>query len=453
MVFSGAVFLLAALISAAILLVWRTVKPYETAFLPGLYLEEYALDGLTPEQAASLLYDRTETARKEWSAVLRWKGKEYRLSSDEIGLSVDREATLGPLWRVGREGNLLSRFWAILRARAGATRAKPVVRYDEAPVRAFLSRLKDEVDRPAVDATAAFDPKLDNPFSYTDEQTGYLLETGALFTRITEAAETLQSFETEAMPTVLEPRVYRRGLESATCLRARVRLALDTGAALQNERLSLSGLNGRMIGQGEVFSFNGAVGGRSEEAGYTVADEPGFGPYAEGIGGGVCRIATMLYQSALLAGLPVRERHAAVYPVPYAEPGQEAAVSDRGLDLRIENDTGYPLWIVAQEWEEKEQLFAEIQILGEPLGVRYKLESEKETGTAPAAPVYVRDREARYAKYTDDRVPVGRALPEVTARTRLTEEDLDGAILSERILTEDHYDAIPRRIYVGAAER
>ena len=148
---------------------------------------------------------------------------------------------------------------------------------------------------------------MDNPFSFTDEKTGYRLDTEPLFDGIVQAAEKLQPFKAEVTPTVLEPELYRAELENATGMRARVRLLLDSGDALENERLALSGLNGRMIAPGESLSFNSAIGNRVEEAGYVSASEPAFGPYAEGVGGGVCRIATMLYQTALLSGLSVAE--------------------------------------------------------------------------------------------------------------------------------------------------
>lgn len=453
LIFSGIVFLLAATVSVAILFIWQVTKQYEGTFLPGLYLEEYKLDGLTPEQATSLLYDKTESKRSEWSAVLRWKGKEYRLTSQEIGLSVDREATLGPLWQIGREGSLMSRFLSIVRAKATETHVEPIILYEETPIHELLSQIKADVDRPAISATAVFDPKQDNPFSFTDEQTGFLLEIESLVESISEAAKNLKSFEINVTPQILEPEIYRAELENAICMRARVRITLDTDDSLINERMAISGLNGRTINPGDVLSFNQVVGNRSEEAGFVTADEPAFGPNVEGIGGGVCRIATMLYQASLLAALPVSERHAAVYPVPYAEAGTEAAVSDRGLDLVIQNDTGYPLWIIARDWQEQEQVYAEIQIIGQPLTIRYRLETVIETGKSPSEPVYVRDREGRYATYSDERVPNGHALPEITAYTRVIACNLDGETLSEKVITEDHYEAIAARIYVGSKNR
>ena len=455
LVFSGIVLILAVVVSCGVLFVWQDVKRYEETFLPGLYLEEYALDGMTPEQAASLLYDLTEEKRSAWSTTLRWKGKDYSLTADEIGLTVDREATLGALWQIGREESLPARVLAVARARTSeGIRKEPVIRFEEAPIRELLSRLRAEVDRPAVNATASFDPKMDAPFTFADEQTGYRLETEPLLADIREAAETLKPFDAEVHPEVLEPDFYRAELENAISLRARVRLAMDTEAALENESLALSGLNGRTIAPGEVFSFNEAVGNRSEEAGYATADEPAFGPYAGGIGGGVCRVATMLYQAALLSGLRIEERHAASYPVPYADPGMEAAVSDRGLDLRVANNTGYPLWIFARDWlEADEHAFAEIQIIGLPLTARYRLESTQETGKTPKEPVYVRDREGRYAVYSDERVQAGEALPEIVSQTRRIVSDSEGNDLSEELISQDRYEAVPARIYVGAKER
>ena len=63
-------------------------------------------------------------------------------------------------------------------------------------------------------------------------------------------------------------------------------------------------------------------------------------------------LSTALYQAALLGGIEVTSRSAAVYPVGYCEMGQEAAVYDQGLDLVIENSTQMPLFLTARVYTE-----------------------------------------------------------------------------------------------------
>lgn len=200
---------------------------------------------------------------------------------------------------------------------------------------------------------------------------------------------------------------------------------------------------------GERLSFNQTVGLRTDESGYVQAEEPAYGQDISGIGGGVCQVSTALYRLALLGGLEVAERSAAVYPVSYCEAGQEAAVSDQGLDLVFVNNTQTPLFLTARVYGTDDGQTMELQLIGQPTDGRFALESEIETIDAPDEPVYVRDSEGRYATYTDERIPVGEAMP----GCRATVKRIDESTGQTEIISEDTYDAAAQIVYVGVQRR
>ena len=80
---------------------------------------------------------------------------------------------------------------------------------------------------------------------------------------------------------------------------------------------------------------------------------------------------------------------------------------------------------------------------------RLSLVSEVETIDAPADPVYVRDSEGRYATYTDERIPVGEAMPGYCAAVKLVDENGEPT----RVVSEDTYDARTQIVYVGVQQR
>jgi vancomycin resistance protein YoaR len=100
-----------------------------------------------------------------------------------------------------------------------------------------------------------------------------------------------------------------------------------------------------MLEPGGVFSFNRVVGARLSRRGYRPAPALAGGISLWTEGGGVCQVATTLYNAALRAGLPILERHPHSRVVDYVEPGLDAAVSYAGLDLRFANDLGVRLWL------------------------------------------------------------------------------------------------------------
>ena len=116
----------------------------------------------------------------------------------------------------------------------------------------------------------------------------------------------------------------------------------------RNARLAASALNGALIRPGETFSFNRAVRSWTRDAGFVKAPVSFGGELVRAYGGGVCQTSTTLYNAALLAGLPILERHPHTFRPRYAPPGRDAAVAFPGVDLRIQNPYGFPLRLRAQ---------------------------------------------------------------------------------------------------------
>lgn len=120
-----------------------------------------------------------------------------------------------------------------------------------------------------------------------------------------------------------------------------------SGSADRHNNLALAaqGINNVLLWPGERFSFNEAVGPRSLERGYLPAPIFLLGARAMDYGGGVCQVASTLYNAALGAGLRIDERHAHSQPVHYVPEGLDATVSFPDLDLCFTNDNEGPLII------------------------------------------------------------------------------------------------------------
>jgi len=448
------IFAVAALIGAGTIYVYLATQPYLNAYLPGTLLMGYPLSGAGQGDALALLDQIEKEIAEPWQFEISCMGQTYTIGAQDVALSIDREATLEPLWAQGREGGMLSRFLAMNRLSKEPVSALPALSYDLSFVEELLGRIEDDVACPPVDATVAFTPGSAEPFAFTDEETGYALDTSGVKEKIEQEIVRLASGTLTLEPKAIEPKVYRAALENAITMRSRVVTELKGSAAgIGNAALAVRALNGARAEAGETLSFNAAVGRRTEANGYAVAEEPAYGADISGVGGGVCQASTILYRAALLGGVEIAERNAAAYPVIYCGMGQEAAVSDQGLDLVIRNQTDTPLFVMARTYEDGGKTFAELTLIGEELGVRYALESiSKETETI-TEPVYVRDREGKYATYSDERVPVGEALAGYAAIVERVTLDKDGQETAREMISENVYEAVPPMIYVGVTER
>jgi vancomycin resistance protein YoaR len=112
-----------------------------------------------------------------------------------------------------------------------------------------------------------------------------------------------------------------------------------------NIKLAAKSLNHYVIMPGEIFSFNKAVGKRTEEKGYKRAPVIVRGELSEGIGGGICQVSSTLFNAADQAGLTIIKRYSHSKRVGYVPPGRDATVSWYGPDFTFRNDYDHPVLI------------------------------------------------------------------------------------------------------------
>lgn len=111
---------------------------------------------------------------------------------------------------------------------------------------------------------------------------------------------------------------------------------------------SASYLNGQILAVGQNFSFNQSLGPFEASRGFLPEKTYLEHQAVPSAGGGVCQLASTLYQAALQAGLFLEERHAHSRPVLSVPEGQDATVAFGVLDLRFKNPYPFPIQIQAK---------------------------------------------------------------------------------------------------------
>lgn len=116
-----------------------------------------------------------------------------------------------------------------------------------------------------------------------------------------------------------------------------------------NLRLVCQFLDGYVIGPGEEFSYNMAVGERTEERGFKPATVFSGNRKSKDFGGGVCQGSTTLYNCLLEADMEILERHGHGALVTYIPLGLDAAVNwSTETDLVFRNNSHFPVKIQAE---------------------------------------------------------------------------------------------------------
>jgi vancomycin resistance protein YoaR len=119
---------------------------------------------------------------------------------------------------------------------------------------------------------------------------------------------------------------------------------------LINVRAGANHFNGILLKPDEVFSFGTLLGAVGPEQGYVPELVILNNHEEKQYGGGLCQVSSTAYRAALLAGLPILERHnhsfaISYYTNPYGVPGVDATIYYPPVDLKFKNDTGHYLLI------------------------------------------------------------------------------------------------------------
>ena len=120
-----------------------------------------------------------------------------------------------------------------------------------------------------------------------------------------------------------------------------------TGSANRTTNLILAAnkINGTVLMPGETFSYNKTVGARTIAAGYRDAPIYVSGKVVDGVGGGICQIATTLYNAAVYANLEIVQRTNHQFVPSYAPASRDATVVYGAIDFQFKNNRNYPIKI------------------------------------------------------------------------------------------------------------
>lgn len=111
-----------------------------------------------------------------------------------------------------------------------------------------------------------------------------------------------------------------------------------------NLKIASKKINGTIVQPGETFDFNKVVGSRTSSKGYKKAHVfTGGDGVAMGLAGGICQVASTVFNTALIANVQIVERHQHSQRVSYVPLGRDAAISGNVQNFKWKNNTKYAI--------------------------------------------------------------------------------------------------------------
>lgn len=269
-------------------------------------------------------------AKKDCAVFLRTL--EERWKSTPLKMVID-----GEIFEVSKES--LGVYWNIKAMKRMAQKGGPItisVQWDTEKITSFLHLLKEKTFLPPQNASWKGN-------RFVPAQEGRVLNTERML-QVLE--ETISTWNDTVSVDAFDPVPPERDNEAVLKERGIAFLLASFATSLEgreedvifNIKKAASSLSGLFLPKGTPFSFNGVIGRADKEDGYRKTQILSNGRLVPGYGGGVCQVATTLYNALLGTEAEILERHAHSGYSPttsYVPPGLDAAVSYGSKDLRF----------------------------------------------------------------------------------------------------------------------
>jgi vancomycin resistance protein YoaR len=336
-----------------------------------------------------------------------------------LGAEVDVEALSARASALGRSGvpwRDLPELWA---AWSGTTDLAWPVRVDEARVRELVRSIAASHDRPARAGSIAADGRVVEP-SEEGRRVRRAEAVRALVQALREGRRgaSMPVDRTEPPPPA---RLPPPDPDPVLVARYVTRLRTHGGerSRAHNVRTAAGYLDGAVIAPLGVLSFNERVGARDRAHGYRDAHVILDGEMVDGIGGGVCQVASTLHAAAFFGGLEVVRHVPHSRPSEYIPMGLDATVVWPTVDLVVRNPFPFEVRVRAyvRDVDRRGEMTVELWGTGRPRQVDWSTEV---LATEPWSDRYVED----------ETVPPG--------EERVSQRGLRGyRILRERVIRDE----------------
>lgn len=349
---------------------------------------------------------------------------------------------------IGRAGTLIKRYKDVSDISEDSKVYDLSFGISEETVTEFVTATADGYTILPVDATIK---RSGGEFNVTESATGIQIDQGATINEIMAGFEgwNREAMELQAVTVVLEPKYKEDVLaqieDRIGGFSTAISADMSSGKG-KNVIIGCDKIDGTVILPGEEWSVFETLAPFTVENGYDEATAYLNGEYVQEIGGGVCQLATTLYNAALYSEITVSERFCHHMTVGYTDISFDATVNDYGTkDLKLTNDFDFPVYIEAY-YSSGDVYFniygVETRDPRRTLGFRSEVLSE-------VLPTEV-------VETPDPSLPVGTRKQVQKAHAAITavaykQIYYDGVLVEEQYLHTDNYKSSPAKYLVGTA--
>lgn len=311
----------------------------------GLFVGEAALGGMTEEEAREAIKaeERRLASRK---ITLNIDGNMASATAEELGLSWENPEAADEAMKQAAGGNLVERYMIRKDMEKSPVHVAMETAMDEGKVDAFIRR---QIEGTMEEPQNASIVRVNGAFQITPGVSGKVVDIAATRTVLEEAFRNADGEEVSAEAVVAErdPDIREEDLASIQDVLGTFTTDFSSSGSSRSGNLAngAAKINGHVLMPGETLSGYECMHPFTKANGYFTAAAYEGGRVVDSIGGGVCQIATTLYNAALRAELEITQRQNHSMIVAYVKPSMDAAIAGTVKDIKITNNYSTPIYV------------------------------------------------------------------------------------------------------------
>jgi vancomycin resistance protein YoaR len=219
------------------------------------------------------------------------------------------------------------------------------VLFNDEKLTSFVSSISDSVDVSPTDASVDI---LGGSINIASDSSGLKLKSSELLDIIKNQIKDMNApkvVEVTGEVEIVEANITANALSTINNKISSFTTHYSAGPSGTNLQIATKNIDNIIVMPGETFSTEKAIGPTTLENGFVEANTYVGGKVVPGVGGGVCQVASTLYNTMLRAGIIPTERTNHMMKVSYVPMGLDATLADNLIDLKFVNEFDYPIVI------------------------------------------------------------------------------------------------------------
>ncbi|MFU7517451.1 VanW family protein [Clostridium sp. HCS.1] len=317
------------------------INSYSDKVYPGAYILSKDLSGLNSEDLHNTLVSLlNDISNKEVSVTAN--EQKFNISYKDLEANINYIELEEEILSFGKNEGFFNKINLIKKPTNREYEFE--VLFNEENLTNFVANISSAVDVSPTDASI----NIAGGINITNDTTGLKLNSSQLLDTIKNQIKNMKApniIEVTGNVDVVEANIKASDLATVNSKISSFSTRYSVGPSGTNLQIAAKNIDNSIVMPGETFSTEKAIGPTTIENGFVEANTYVGGEVVPGVGGGVCQVASTLYNTMLRSGIIPTERLNHMMKVSYVPIGLDATLADNLIDLKFVNDFDFPIVI------------------------------------------------------------------------------------------------------------